>query len=99
MLRHPVGVAFVPSKKREAATSRLYVAESAGKRVQVLTGDGTPLQTIAPPAPDGRLGGLCLATRGGVDPLADPHRLIVLGKERHKLYVFKRGGRYADGLG
>ena len=98
--RRPVGVALLPSAHGELVTSRLFVTESAGRRAQVFAADGRALQVITPPhapgsarapgaAGPGRLGGVCVAVRGNMDSWRDPHRLILIGRERSQVFVYR----------
>ena len=90
----PVGLALLPSPSRDPATSKLFVSESRGARAQVVSADGRPLQVLTLPVA-GRLGGVCVATRHNVDASADAHRLIVAGRESHRLFVFRRSRKKA----
>ena len=94
--RTPTGLAvFAASSERypTAERMRLVVSESSGRRAQIMTALGRPLQVIVPPhrtPTAGRLGGVCVATRGGTDKSYDAHRLIVVGRELHVMHVYRR---------
>ena len=91
--RWPVGVAVLPSPSLRAEAAHLFVTESTGRRAQVLTANGSPLQVLIPPYTSpmaGRLGGVCVATLKNHDWSSESHRLVVVSREHHKLFVYRR---------
>eukprot|EP00966_Prymnesium_polylepis_P034903 811678-Prymnesium_polylepis.1 len=60
-----------------------------GKRIQVLTANGIPLQVISPSG-GRRLGGVCLLRRRDLDRSLDPWRLVVVDRAASRLYLLKR---------
>lgn len=89
LFHRPVGIALLLSPQRDHARSRLFVAEREGRRAQVFTASGRHLQVLTPPVP-GRLGGVALATRGHVDQAFDDHRIVLIGRERSRIFVYRR---------
>jgi hypothetical protein len=101
--RAPIGLTVFRATSERHPTAermRLVVSESNGRRAQLMTALGRPLQVIVPPHRSpvaGRLGGVCVATRANTDPAYDAHRLIVIGREMHAMYVYRRQQTRATG--
>ena len=85
----PSGVALLLSPDRFRERSRLFVAEGTGGRTQVFSASGRHMQVLTPPLA-GRLGGICIASRPRIDEAFEDHRVMVVGRERNSLFVYRR---------
>ena len=85
----PSGVALLLSPDRFRERSRLFVAEGTGGRTQVFSASGRHMQVLTPPLA-GRLGGICIASRPSIDEAFEDHRVMVVGRERNSLFVYRR---------
>lgn len=89
LFRRPVGLALLLGPRATHESSRLFVTERTGGRAQVFTASGRHLQILTPPLP-GALGGVTIARRPHTEAAYDDHRLILVGRERNALFVYRR---------